>query len=145
MKQDVKQIPPLVLAYIGDAVYELRVRRHLLDCGLGKMAKLHRQAVCYVNAERQSQLYAQLEPLLNEDELDILRRGRNSKSGHQPPTVSAAAYRRATGVEALFGYWHLSGQEQRIDMACALLFAASTTEADKEGKRRISAKTRHLQ
>lgn len=143
MKQDVKQLPPLVLAYIGDAVYELRVRKHLLDCGLGKMAKLHRQAVCYVNAERQSQLYAQLEPLLNEDELDILRRGRNSKSGHQPPTVSAAAYRRATGVEALFGYWHLSGREQRIDMACALLFADAATAADTEDKQCINADMCH--
>ena len=121
--QDPRSISPLILAYIGDAVYELRVREHLMQQGLCKMPLLHRAAVNYVNAERQSRLYSQLEPLLDEVEQNILRRGRNSKSGHQPPTVSAATYRRATGVESLIGYWHLSGARQRLDMDFALLFA----------------------
>ena len=120
---DAARIHPLLLAYIGDAVYELRVREHLLRQGAVRMRGLHAQAVSYVKAERQSRFYTELEALLTDEERDVLRHARNAKSGHQPPNIPAAAYRRATGVEALFGYLYLKGETERIgelfDLACA--------------------------
>lgn len=124
----IRCLNPLLLAYIGDAVYELRVREHLLARGAVKMAGLHAQAVGYVNAERQSRLYSEIEPLLDETERAVLRHARNAKSGHQPPNISAAAYRRATGVEALIGYLHLSGKAERLEMIFAVLFAEGRGE-----------------
>lgn len=129
--QEYKYLNPLLLAYIGDAVYELRVREHLLTSGAVKMNGLHRQAVSLVNAGRQSRLYSQLEPLLSEEEKDVFRRGRNAHSGHQPPNVSAAGYRRATGVEALIGWLHLTGEKERLDEIFRVLFAA---EAEDDGE-----------
>lgn len=117
-----QQIPPLALAYIGDAVYELAVRRHLLSQGQLKVQDLHRKAVALVRAERQSALVAEIETLLTAEERDILRRGRNAKSGHQPPRASVIAYRRATGLEALIGYLHLQGAEERLEQIFAILF-----------------------
>lgn len=127
--QNARHMPPLILAYIGDAVYELKVREHLLKSGKVKMAELHSAAVAYVNAERQSMLYTQIEPLLTDEERDVFRHARNAKSGHQPPHVPVAAYRRATGVEALIGYLHLTGAEDRLEMIFATLFAESATPA----------------
>ena len=128
--QEYKYLNPLLLAYIGDAVYELRVREHLLTSGAVKMNGLHQQAVSLVNAGRQSRLYSQLEPLLSEEEKDVFRRGRNAHSGHQPPGVSAAGYRRATGVEALIGWLHLTGEKERLDEIFRVLFAADDDEAE---------------
>ena len=122
---DAARIHPLLLAYIGDAVYELRVREHLLRQGAVRMRGLHAQAVSYVKAERQSRFYTELEALLTDEERDVLRHARNAKSGHQPPNIPAAAYRRATGVEALIGCLHLSGREARLDELFAVLFADS--------------------
>jgi ribonuclease-3 family protein len=127
MKQ-AKEYNPLALAYVGDAVYELRVRQHLLEDEPGTVACLHSKAVSYVQAKRQSEIYAQVAPLLNAEEHAILRRGRNAKGGRQPDNVPAAAYRRATGVEALIGYWHLSGAEDKLDRFFALLFAGQAAE-----------------
>lgn len=113
---EVKKLPPLVLAYIGDAVYELRVREFLLARGAVKMAGLHAQAVALVCAQRQSQLYAQLEPVLTLEEQEVFRHGRNARSGRQPPHVPVSTYRRATGLEALIGYLHLLGREERLEL-----------------------------
>ncbi|MCR4963221.1 MAG: ribonuclease III [Firmicutes bacterium] len=120
---ELKQMSPLALAYIGDCVYELTVRRHLVDHGLVKVSDLHKSAVQYVNAERQSRLYGEIENRLSETEKEVFRHGRNAKSGHQPPHASAAVYRRATGMEALIGWLHLSGQDQRLKELLSCLFA----------------------
>ena len=115
-------LPPLLLAYLGDAVYELRVREHLLAQGLARPDALHGAAVGYVNAERQSRLYAEIEALLTPEEREIFRHGRNARSGHQPPHTSVGAYRRATGVEALIGYLYLCRREDRLNQIFAVLF-----------------------
>ena len=121
-EDELKQMPPLALAYIGDWVYELTVRRYLVDHGMAKVGDLHKAAVQYVNAERQSRLYGEIECRLSDQEREVFRHGRNAKSGHQPPHASAAVYRRATGLEALIGWLHLSGQEQRLQELLAYLF-----------------------
>lgn len=115
-------LPSLALAYIGDAVYELAVREHVLKSGVYKVGELHEKAVAYVRAERQSALFAEIEALLSEEELEIFRRGRNAKGGHQPPNVSVGAYRRATGLEALIGYLYLRREQERLDKIFAVLF-----------------------
>ncbi len=120
---ELRQMSPLALAYIGDCVYEMAVRRYLVDGGLTKTGELHKTAVGYVNAERQSALYAEIEPWLSEEEQEIFRHGRNAKSGRQPPNSGAATYRRATGLETLIGWLHLTGRQQRLEQIFAILFA----------------------
>ena len=120
---ELQQVSPLVLAYIGDGVYELAVRQHLLEQGLMKAGVLHSETIRYVNAERQSQLLGDIERFLTEQELAVFRRGRNAKSGHQPPHARVVDYRRATGIEALIGWLYLTGQEGRLQVIFEQLFA----------------------
>ncbi|MGI5892315.1 MAG: Mini-ribonuclease 3 [Bacillota bacterium] len=118
-----KLLPPLALAYIGDGVYELRVREYFIAHGLQKVGHLHSQTVAKVRAEEQAKLASQIEPYLTKDEMDIFKRGRNAKSGHQPPNVKVGDYRRATGLEALVGYWYLMGDENRLDWLFSILLS----------------------
>lgn len=115
-------VSPLALAYIGDAVYELAVREHLLTQGQLKVGELHKRAVDYVRAERQSALVGEIEDLLSQEEHEVLRRGRNAKSGHQPPHTSVGAYRRATGLETLIGWLYLQKHQERLQQIFAVLF-----------------------
>ena len=121
-KTQPEQLPSLALAYIGDAVYELAVREHVLKSGAYKVGELHKKAVAYVRAQRQSELAAEIEKLLSATELEVFRKGRNAKSGHQPPNTSVGAYRRATGVESLIGYLYLKKEQERLDKIFAVLF-----------------------
>ena len=112
---EINQLSPLVLAYIGDAIYELMVRTYLLDKGNFKLNLLHNQTVATVNAVSQSKLVHYLEEILTEEERDIFRRGRNAKSGHVPKGADVIQYRHATGLEVVFGYLHLKQQHERIE------------------------------
>ena len=105
---------PLSLAFVGDTVWDLLTRQQLLS-SQAHVNALHKQAVQRVNAGAQAQAAALIEPHLTEDEADIFRRGQNAHSKHHvPKNQDPYAYSRATGLEALFGYLYLSGQEQRI-------------------------------
>ncbi|MBQ6946667.1 MAG: ribonuclease III [Clostridia bacterium] len=108
-----RKFSPLALAYEGDAVYELLVRTHLLTHGDGTVNTLHKQASTFVSAAAQSAFMEHLEPLLSEEELEIYHRGRNAKSHSRPKNADMIVYRRATGFEALFGFLHLCGREER--------------------------------
>ena len=112
---------PLALAYMGDAVFELLVRENLVCAGERPPAELNRLARGYVTAVAQSAAVEKLLPLLDENETDLYTRGRNAKSAHAPRSAGAVEYRRATGLECLFGYLYLCG---RIDRARALFDAA---------------------
>ena len=108
------QLPgSLELAYVGDTLWDLLVRTRLVRQG-GTMKTLHRAAVQRVCAHAQSEALSRIEPLLTEDEADIVRRARNAK---QSPTKNADPhdYHRATALEALIGYLYLSGQTARMD------------------------------
>ena len=129
---EVKSIPPLLLAYIGDAVYELAVRQHLLRSGVVKMDQLHTAAVSYVNAGRQSQLVEEIAPLLTPEQREVYRHGRNAKSGHQPPHATVGQYRRATGLEALIGYLHLTGDQAQLDRIFSVLFQGEPLQSGEE-------------
>lgn len=130
-QREIANYPVLALAYIGDAVYELFVRRYLLTGGERKPRRLHKRAIDYVSAKSQSDLAAQLEPFLSEEEAWLMRRGRNAHSAHLPPNARVIDYRRATGLEALIGYLHLTEQSGRLEEIFAVLF---TGKGGKEGQ-----------
>ncbi len=117
MKEDNPSIyPALVLAYIGDAVYEVFTRKKLLLEHPDMPAhKLHVENIKFVKAHAQSNSMAAIEPMLCEKELAVYKRGRNAKSATVPKNANLADYRRATGFEALIGYLHLAGEEDRLN------------------------------
>ncbi|GAB6153031.1 Mini-ribonuclease 3 [Desulfosporosinus burensis] len=111
-----QEMNALTLAYLGDAVYELWVRTHLLELGHEKVRELHKQAVSYVRASTQARVLHALLPELNEVEQQVVLRGRNAKGGH-PKNVDVVTYRHATAFESLVGYWQLNGQSERMGWA----------------------------
>lgn len=104
----------LSLAFIGDAVYEIKVREHLLEHGSLQVGKLHKMAVEMVRASFQAKAFDFLETVATDDEINILHRGRNASATHIPRGANAIEYRKATGVEALFGWLYLEKQDERI-------------------------------
>lgn len=102
------------LAYLGDAVLEVKVREYLVKEGLSRSAVLNRAALSFVTAARQSEAVKVILPLLTEEETDVFKRGKNS---HLTPPKSASLneYKRATGFECVFGFLHLTGNFERID------------------------------
>ncbi len=117
-----EDLPALVLAYVGDAVYELAVRERLIGAGLVKVNQLHSETVKYVNAGAQARALSALEGKLTGDEASIVRRGRNAKSPHTPRSAGMIEYRRSTALECLIGYLYLKGDAARLGeiMAVAL-------------------------
>ena len=113
---------PLTLAYMGDSVYEVYVRAHLLAGGNLPTNRLHRESIKYVSAEAQSAFMEIIEPLLTEEEEAIYKRGRNAKSYTVPKHAQVIDYKRATGLETLIGYLYLSGRSERIDELMQVLF-----------------------
>lgn len=121
------QYPPLVLAYIGDGVYEVYVRSRLLAENPELPAhKLHVLAIRRVKAHAQSNSMLTVEPMLSEEEEAVYKRGRNAKSATVPKNADVADYRRATGFEALVGFLYLKGEQNRLEeiMEAAYLHAA---------------------
>ena len=102
-----------MLAYLGDGVIELAARERLVRSGNIPPEKLHSEALLFVTASKQSKALENILPLLTENETDIYKRGRNAKS-RTPKSASVTEYRRATGMECLFGYLYLSGNKARI-------------------------------
>lgn len=104
------------LAYLGDAVYEIAIRRHLIKGGIVKPQVLQRQATHYVSAKAQAALITKLqdENLLTSDEIATFKRGRNSKTYTKAKNTSLATYRLSTGFEAVWGYLELLNKKDRI-------------------------------
>lgn len=105
---------PLVLAYIGDAVYELLVRSRVVSRGFSRTNEIHSQSVRYVRADAQAGVLMAISGMLVEEEADIARRGRNAKSQSMPKGVSVASYRHSTGLECLIGYLYIKGDADRL-------------------------------
>jgi ribonuclease-3 family protein len=106
-------VPPVHLAYVGDAVFELYVREKLVSDKAIPIHQLHKKATRVVRAGGQDKALRQIEPLLTEEEADIVRRGRNTK-GRVPKNADMASYRRATGFEALLGWLYINGAQERL-------------------------------
>lgn len=114
--QEAKQLNPLVLAFIGDAIYEVFVRTYLVDINrYMSVHKLHVEAITFVKAHAQSNFIKQLEDQLTEEEKAIYKRGRNSKSGTVPKNADLQEYKAATGFEALIGYLYITEQTDRLN------------------------------
>lgn len=109
-----KQLSPLNLAFIGDAIYEILVREMLVCDANRPVNDLHRESVKYVSAAAQTAAFEKIKNCLTEEETAQFKRGRNAKVGHLPKSASDAQYHTATGVEALFGYLYLTEQKDRI-------------------------------
>ena len=109
-----RQYSPLALAYLGDGVYELFVRAHVLRQGNCQNHKLHEKSKDFVSCAAQERFLNLLMPELTEAEKEIVRRGRNAKSHSKPRNADYGTYHAATGFEALWGYLYLAGQEQRL-------------------------------
>jgi len=116
-KADYQQLNGIALAYLGDAVYEVFIRQHLLALGMSKPNHLQHQATHYVSAKAQAALIdlMKADELLTEDEWSYFKRGRNANSYTHAKHTSVLTYRMSTGFEALFGYLQLSGQFERIN------------------------------
>jgi len=108
-------LSPLSLAYIGDAVYELYVRTHIMRDENLPVNKLHKTATGYVKAKAQSDIMHHIESLLTEDELAVYKRGRNAHSHTSAKNADIVDYRHATGFEALIGYLYLSKSDERLE------------------------------
>ena len=106
---------PNILAFYGDSVYETMVRKYLVLNHHTNAGRLHELSVERVRASYQSNAVGVIEPLLTERETDILRRGRNSGGVSVPKSAKPSEYRRATALEALFGYLSLTGQQERLE------------------------------
>lgn len=105
---------PLALAYLGDGVYELYVRNYVLGCGNCQSNKLHQKSQKFVNCAAQAHFLEMLQPVLTEEELEIVRRGRNAKSYSKPRSADYGTYHAATGFEALWGYLYLAEEQGRL-------------------------------
>lgn len=108
-------MPALVLAYIGDAVYELVIRSYLVETGAVKVKQLHNEAVRLVNAKTQARVLRALDGRLTDEEAAVMRRGRNSRSPHTPRSAGVIEYRQSTALECLIGYLYLKGDTARIN------------------------------
>lgn len=113
---DYQQLNGIALAYLGDAVYEVFIRQHLLSKGLSKPTKLQRLATHYVSAKAQAALIELMKQadLLTAEEWAYFKRGRNANSHTHAKHTSVLTYRISTGFEALMGYLQLSGQQDRL-------------------------------
>jgi len=106
---------PLVLAYVGDAVYEVYVRIFIAKKGEIKTNALHKASISFVSAHAQSNILTEIEDNLTAEELNIVRRGRNAHSNTIPKNASIADYKKATAFEALVGYLFLKNDIKRLE------------------------------
>ncbi|MDF7637180.1 ribonuclease III domain-containing protein [Leuconostocaceae bacterium ESL0958] len=119
-----EQMNGLSLAYLGDAIYELHVRQHLLATGLTKVNQLQKKSRDYVSAKAHAALFALMEAddFLTAEELHYFKRGRNAKSHTKAKNTNVLAYRISTGIEALVGYLYLSEQSERLQAMMDWIF-----------------------
>ncbi len=114
---DVRELGPLTLAYLGDALMSVKVREYLIAQGITKPQELQRHSVRYVSAKAQASYISQLleEGWFRSEEEVLYKRGRNAKSLTVPKNTDVVTYKMATGLEALWGYLYLANKRERLD------------------------------
>ncbi|MBQ9956277.1 MAG: ribonuclease III [Ruminococcus sp.] len=127
-EREANSYSPLTLAFLGDSVYDTLVREHLLYKANMPVSKLHSMKVKLVCAEFQSQAFDTLAEKLTERELSVLKRGRNATGNTVPKHADTVQYRRATAIEALFGYLKLTGKNERIEELFELIIETASEE-----------------
>ncbi len=116
--QPIDMLNGATLAYVGDAVYELAVRKHVLTKGITQVNHLHRAAVTYVGAIGQAKVmlhWIKQSDFLTEQEILMYKRGRNHKANTKAKNASIGDYRQATGFESLLGWLALTEQTERLN------------------------------
>lgn len=108
MKTD--NLNTLAIAYLGDAVFELYVREHLLNKNIVKVKELQKEAIKYVSAKNQVRLLEKINNILTEEEIEIVKKGRNTKSHKAPKNTDILTYKHATGFETLIGYLYINNK-----------------------------------
>lgn len=119
-----REYSPLALAYIGDTVYDLFIRTKVLSKGNRHVTEMHKESVSFVKAHSQSVSAYAIENVLTEDEMRVLKWGRNAKSNTTPKNADVTEYRMATGFETLVGYLYLSGEDERLSYLLDLAYNA---------------------
>lgn len=109
------QLSGLTLAYLGDAIFEVKVREHLLNKGFQKVDNLHKEAIKYTSATGQAKAFDAIENVLSEEEISVFKRGRNANTDRKARNADLATYKKATGFEAIIGYLHISEMYERLD------------------------------
>lgn len=114
---NILEINVLVLAYLGDTIYENYVRKYLINKGIANVNDLQKEAVNYVSAKSQSMYLKKMMDgnFLSDEELDVVKRARNYKTTSHPKNCDIITYKYATGLEALIGYLNLKENIERID------------------------------
>lgn len=112
-----KEINVLVLAYLGDTIYENYVRRFLIKSGIANVNDLQKKAVSFVSASNQAKFVTKMlnDNFLNSDEIDVFKRARNYKSTSHPKSCDIITYKLATGLEAIIGYLDFENKKERIN------------------------------
>ena len=116
-----RSMGPLALAHMGDAVYELLARREVCMKSAQAAGEMHHKTVAFVSAPAQARAAERILPRLTETEAAVFRRGRNAHSHPAPGSCTEAEYHAATGLEALFGWLYLKGNEDRIEELFAMI------------------------
>lgn len=114
-EKEARQYSPLTMAFLGDCVYELLVRSAIVEAGSTPVGNLHSAKIRYVCAGFQAKAADALHDSITEEERSVFQRGRNATGNTVPRNASASDYRKATGLEAVFGYLQLSGNTQRLE------------------------------
>ena len=116
-----KSIPTLNLAFIGDGVYDLLVREYLVTHSSAHVGELNKLKVDMVNCKSQAEYMKLIVDSLTEEELDVYKRGRNTRVNSVPKNANRAQYHAATGLESLFGWLYLQGQTDRLNQLFELM------------------------
>ena len=115
LEKRVNELSPLTWAYVGDSVYELYIREHLINNSRLKPNKLHKESIKYVKASAQANILKLLEHDLTEREKEIVKRARNTKNHHLPKNADVSDYMYSTAFEGLIGYLYLTDQNERLN------------------------------
>lgn len=119
---DLRELSPLSLAFLGDSVLELLVRRRLVTQGHMLPGRLNAEKVKYVSARAQFREMRLLEPALSEEEAEVFRRGRNASKAMVSAHATAEEYRASTGLECLLGWLYLRGEQARIETLFSIVW-----------------------
>ncbi|WP_100400580.1 Mini-ribonuclease 3 [Bacillus sp. FJAT-44742] len=133
---DARQLNALALAYMGDAIYDVYVRHHLIARGRVRPQKLHQTTTSYVSAKAQARAVRSLleKQELTEEEEAVVRRGRNAKSGTVPKNTDQNTYRHSTAFEALLGFLYFLERKERLERIIYYTFTLVEEEQERSEK-----------
>lgn len=112
-----RDINVLALAYLGDSIYEVHIRKYLIDKGICNVNELQKEAITYVSAKGQASFLNKMinDNFFTEEEINVIHRGRNHKSHKSPKNTDIRTYKEATGFETLIGYLYINDKKDRIN------------------------------